>query len=311
MTSKNWDSVISLLQERQFADAIACLDTELRNEPTNVDAFLLRSIAKSQIGLTQDAETDLWRALVVDPSAKGARSALADLFLKDMTAADEAHDFALDSGERQTEADIEAIRRDHSSRYEFAAHWLNGHLDPAHDATGLDLFCGNGYGSRILADLSGARIVGVDGSAAAVAMAETTYGDHRVVFRQALFPFVLTPRAVDFAVCFESVEHVEDCDELLRQVGAATSGPIFLSFPLESGLPFAINKDLFRFHVRHFTMDEMADKLLRLTGRRIVKACGQTVYRLSDRRLADLPNPSRKELSPLNDASQFAVVVAV
>jgi SAM-dependent methyltransferase len=306
----SWDPVISLLEEQRFEDVVAHLDTALCDDPTNVEAFLLRSVAKLSLGLTRNAEADLWRALVVDPTAQGARTALGDLFVQDLTRPDEGRDLTLESGERQIGRAIKDIRRDHSARYEFAAHWLGRNLKLAQESTGLDMFCGNGYGARILADRCGARIVGVDGSAPAVALAEETYGDHRVVFRQAYFPFKLAPASADFAVCFESIEHVDDCDEFLRQVGAATTGPIILSFPLETGLPFTLNKDRFRFHVRHFSINEMAEKLLRLTGRHIVETRGQTVYHLKDGRLAGLRDRSRMELSRLNDESQFALVIA-
>jgi SAM-dependent methyltransferase len=317
----SWDSVITLLQEQRYQDVVADLDAALRDDPTNVEAFLLRSVAKSSLekssleksslGLTRNAEADLWRALVVDPAAQGVRSAMGDLFVQDLTLPNEGRDFALESGERQIGHAISEIRRDHSARYEFAAHWLGRNLESAQDSTGLDLFCGNGYGARILADRCGARIVGVDGSAPAVAFAEHTFGDHRVLFRHAYFPFRLAPASADFAVCFESIEHVDDCDEFLRQVGAATAGPILLSFPLETSLPFALNKDRFRFHVRHFSIDEMADKLLHLTGRRIVETRGQTVYHLKDGLLAGLLDLSRMELSRLSNESQFALVIAV
>ncbi|ABD07490.1 hypothetical protein RPB_2788 [Rhodopseudomonas palustris HaA2] len=309
--NERWDTIISLLQEQSFADAMASLDAISHDDPIDVDAYLLRAVAQKQLGLTKDAEIELWRALVVDPCAAGVRAALGDLFVEDLTQPGHPHDFQLDSGERQTSPQIDMIRRDHSARYEFAAHWLRAHLQPPRDTTGLDMFCGNGYGARILADRCGARIVGIDGSAPAVALAETAYGGHRVVFRQACFPFELTRNAADFAVCFESLEHVEDCDDFLRQVGAATRGPILLSFPLESGLPFAVNRDLFRFHFRHFKADEIAERLLRLTGRRVIEMRGQIVYRIEKGRMSGLLDPSQMELTRLEDDSQFGIVIAI
>jgi SAM-dependent methyltransferase len=307
----SWASVISLLEEQRFTDVVTHLDATLHDQPTNIEALLLRSVARANIGLTQEAEADLWRALVVDPRAAGARTALGDRFVQNPTARREDHDLSLESGERQTAPVVDAVRRDHTARYEFAARWLGQHFTPAHAVTGLDLFCGNGYGAKIIADRCGARIIGVDGSAPAVALAETSYGDHRVVFTQAYFPFELAAASADFAVCFESIEHVADCDQLLRQVGTATTGPILLSFPLESGLPFALNKTSFRFHVRHFTIEEIEEKLSNLTGRRVVEIRGQRVYRLEAGRLAGPLAPAQMELSRLNDESQFAIVVAV
>lgn len=175
----------------------------------------------------------------------GVRDALGDLFVHDMTEPSPERDFSLASGERQTATSLVGIREDHRCRYEFAALWLRDRLTPAHRTTGIDLFCGNGYGSRMLADLAGCRVVGVDGSAEAVAQASQAYADHRVVFRQAYFPFELASRSLDFAVSLESVEHVADCDAFLVALDQAVRGPIVLSFPLENTLKFEINADLF------------------------------------------------------------------
>ncbi|CAN5252858.1 methyltransferase domain-containing protein [soil metagenome] len=311
MINIRWDPVIALLQEQRFADAIVRLDAVSHGDPTDVEAYLLRAVAQMQLGLTKLAEANLWRALVIDPHAGGIRAALGDRFIQDLVAHDDLPNFELNSGERQTSPQLAMIRRDHSARYEFAARWLRQHLQHPQDATGFDLFCGNGYGARILADRCGARIIGIDGSAPAIALAETAYGGHRVVFRQACFPFELSEKSTDFAVCFESIEHVEDCDDFLRKVGQATTGPILLSFPLETGLPFEVNRDLFRFHTRHFTADEMAEKLLRLTGRRVTETRGQIVYHVHDGRMSGLLDPSQMELSRLRDDSQFGLVIAV
>src|SRR5262249_37258600 len=127
----SWDSVITLLQQQRFEDVVADLDAALCDDPANVEAFLLRSVAKSSLGLTRNAEADLWRALVVDPKAQGVRSAMGDLFVQDLTLAEEGRDFALESGERQIGHVISEIRRDHSARYEFAAHWLGRNLKSA------------------------------------------------------------------------------------------------------------------------------------------------------------------------------------
>ncbi|MFB6418391.1 MULTISPECIES: class I SAM-dependent methyltransferase [Bradyrhizobium] len=307
----SWSSVLSLLEEQRFTDVVAHLDATLRSQPTNIEALLLRSIARASIGLTQEAEADLWRALVVNPAAPGVRTALGDRFVRNPAAQLDGHDLSLDSGERQTAHEVGAVRRDHTARYEFAARWLGRHLTVPQAASGLDLFCGNGYGARIIADRCGARVIGIDGSAPAVTLAERSYGDHRVVFTQAYFPFELAAASADFAVCFESIEHVTECDEFLRQAGKATAGPILLSCPLESGLPFALHKSSFRFHVRHFTIEEIEDKLWRLAGRRIAEIRGQMVYRLEAGRLAGLLAPAQMELSRLNGDSQFAIVAAV
>ncbi|ALK10918.1 class I SAM-dependent methyltransferase [Blastochloris viridis] len=310
MSESRWQPVLQSIEAGDFAAAVAALDRTLEAAPLDSEGLMLRAVAKAAQERVADAEADLWRALAIAPAAPGPRAALGDLFVRDLTEPPAQRDFSLGSGERQTSPNLGEIREDHRSRYEFAALWLRDALAPAHRTTGIDLFCGNGYGSRILADLAGCRMVGVDGSADAVTLAETAYGGHRVVFRQAYFPFALTERALDFAVCFESIEHVEDCDGYLATVDAAVRGPILLSFPIETTLPFDINADLFRYHTRHFTISEMEEKLARICKRRIAAIRGQVVYALKNRRLNGYVPPQQMALTAVKPDSQFAVVVA-
>jgi hypothetical protein len=299
-----------MMERGDLAAAIAAFDRTLTVDPLDSEGLMLRAVAKMTMERSADAEADFWRAVAIAPASPGPRAALGDLFVRDLTEPPPQRDFSLGSGERQIAADVAQIREDHRCRYEFAANWLRDALAPAHHTTGIDLFCGNGYGSRILADMAGCRMVGIDGSAEAVALAERAYGSHRVVFRQAYFPFTLTARSLDFAVCFESIEHVEDCDGYLATVDSAVRGPILLSFPLETTLPFHVNADLFKYHTRHFTMAEIEKKLAKICKRRIAELRGQVVYRLKNRRLDGYVAPSQMTLTALRPDSQFVVVVA-
>ena len=306
----DFQDVLALMEEERLPDAAARLDAILAATPLNAEAHMLRAVVTAQRGDRAAAVRDLWRALAIAPDLAGARAALGDLHVEDLDPVPEARDFALDSGERQVATRIEEIRADHRARYVFAARFLRDQAAPTHEKTGLDVFTGNGYGARLVAGRAGCRMIGLDGSADAVAQAEAAYGSHRVVFRQAYFPFGLPADSVDFAIAFESVEHVEDADGFLATIGAASRGPILLSFPLETGLPFAANRDLFRYHVRHFTLPEIADRLEARCGRRIVTAQGQKAYRLQQGRLAGLLPASEMTLAPVEPDSQFAVVAA-
>jgi SAM-dependent methyltransferase len=310
MTGSKWHTVLESLDRGDFAAAERDIEQALAGAPLDSDAMMLRGVVKASQGRDAEAEADLWRSLAITPDLAGARAALGDLVVRDLTHPDPGRDFSLSSGERQTASRLEGIRRDHLCRYEFAALWLRDHLAPAHRVTGIDVFCGNGYGSRLLADRAGCRMIGLDGSAQAVAQAHQAYADHRVVFRQACFPFDLAPRAFAFAVSFESVEHVTDHDAFLSTLDQTARGPILLSFPLETTLRFDLNADLFSYHVRHFTLDEMAEKLARLCRRRITAVRGQTVYHLREGRVTGTVPAERMELTALLPDSQFAVIVA-
>lgn len=305
----NWQPVLDCLQKNDFTEAVELLDSHLSKDPLDIDGRLLRAIACASSGALNRAMHDLWKALAINPASAGTRQALADLFVSGQNPPPDNRDFSLTSGERQVASEVAQIREDHRNRYEFASLWVSRNIKSPQNITGADVFCGNGYGSRILSGLAGCRMIGIDGSPDAVACAEQFYGGARTVFRQAYFPFELTAGVTDFAVCFESIEHVEDYELFLQVLDKTTVGPLIISFPIEDTLRFETNRDLFKYHFRHFTIQDM-EKLINLVGRRIVSSKGQVVYRMKQDRVTGLLPGSAMELTALRQDSQFAVIVA-
>jgi len=90
-------------------------------------------------------------------------------------------------------------------RYEFAArHARPGRL--------LDLACGVGYGTRILADRTGHRVqvLGVDLSPLAIAYATRRYGGPRTGFAVCDAMHFADPLGFDTIVSIETIEHLPD-----------------------------------------------------------------------------------------------------
>lgn len=305
----NWQPVLDCLQKNEFTEAVALLDGHLSKDPLDVDGRLLRAIAYASSGSLKRAMDDLWKAMAINPASAGTRQALADLFVSGQNPPPDNRDFSLSSGERQMASEVAQIREDHRNRYEFAALWVSRNFKSPQNVTGADVFCGNGYGSRILSGLAGCRMIGIDGSSEAVTCAEQFYGGARTVFRQAYFPFDLAENSIDFAVCFESIEHVEDYESFLQVLDKTTNGPLIISFPIEDTLRFEANRDLFKYHFRHFTIQDM-EKLVNLFGRRISSIKGQVVYRIKQDRVNGFLPGSAMELTALREDSQFAVIVA-
>lgn len=166
------------------------------------------------------------------------------------------NDVVILEGERQIAPSVAGIRRDHVARYEFAAQHLPG------GARVIDFACGVGYGARILAE-AGHLVQAYDRDEGALAYAREHYAHERIVFgrRDAHDPEGL-PEA-DCAVCFETVEHLEDPVPLLKALREA-SAHLFVSAPNEAVLPFQQpDGKIARFHYRHYTKDELAELLAR------------------------------------------------
>lgn len=140
----------------------------------------------------------------------------------------------------------------HLHRYELAAALL-----PDAERI-LDLCCGTGYGSRILA-AGGARVLGVDVAPEAVAEAQAALApgeSERVSFEAAdALAFLRDAGAADFdaVVCFEGMEHVPDPEAVAGELERLAAGGVklLLSFPNSRGLG-----ERNRFHVTDFGWEE-------------------------------------------------------
>lgn len=117
----------------------------------------------------------------------------------------------------------EAIRQDdatggetlalHVERYVFAARWARaGRL--------LDLACGVGYGTRLLAERCPdvEEVLGVDISESAVTYASERYGGERTRFTCSNALSFDDPRGFDTIVSLETVEHVSDPAALVARL---------------------------------------------------------------------------------------------
>lgn len=113
---------------------------------------------------------------------------------------------------------------DHVARYRFAARALAA--GPA--GLVIDVACGVGYGARLLAEATGARVVAVDRDAGALATARSRYAHPRVEWRRDECPALATfaDRVADAIVSLETIEHLVDgaamlarCRQLLKPGG--------------------------------------------------------------------------------------------
>lgn len=149
------------------------------------------------------------------------------------------------TGERQVAPTLDGIRADHVARYQ----WAVGKI--AANSRVVDFACGVGYGSQILAE-AGHNVTGYDQSPEALQYARTFYP--KAEYRQA--DGVCPLKVFDVAVCFETIEHVDDPLTLLESFSGAKT--LLASVPNEDVVPFG---DGFAFHHRHYTRDEFAELL--------------------------------------------------
>ncbi|GKV80741.1 methyltransferase domain-containing protein [Pectobacterium versatile] len=304
-------NVLDFLKKNDIEAASSMVKKGLFYFPMDNRFYILSATIAQANNYPMEAFKCLWLALITEPRSQLARNELLHLLVSSYSEElGKDKDFSLDSGERQTGINLQQIRFDHRVRYIFASHWIRRRFGmETRNKVGLDVFCGNGYGSRMIADMTGTRMVGLDGSAEAIDLAENIYGSHRVVFGQALYPFEVNTDFFDFAISFESIEHVDDPKGLLEQIAVASKGPLAISFPDESGLPFDKFGPFFKHHVRHFRREDIISLLSSVGRNNIVAERGQNVYRLEGNKIIGLLQEKDMVLCSHTDDIQFRVMI--
>jgi SAM-dependent methyltransferase len=96
----------------------------------------------------------------------------------------------------------------------------------------VDLACGEGYGSAILAEHA-ESVVGVDANPEAHEHARLKYAKGNLSFRRALVEEFEEGAPYDAIVFLQTIEHVEDADALLQRIGSLLTpeGCAYVSTP--------------------------------------------------------------------------------
>lgn len=155
------------------------------------------------------------------------------------------------TGERFTPECVREIRYEHYHRYAFAAERVRGRKV-------LDAACGEGYGAALLAGTA-ASVTGVDSSEPAIEHAARRYRAGNLEFRCAdclSLPF--PDDSFEAIVSFETLEHLEDHDGLMREFRRvlAPAGFLLLSSP-DKAVYSDRQQQRNEFHVRELYRDEL------------------------------------------------------
>jgi 2-polyprenyl-3-methyl-5-hydroxy-6-metoxy-1,4-benzoquinol methylase len=144
------------------------------------------------------------------------------------------------------------IRNEHLVRYQFVSKFVK------HQRV-LDIACGSGYGSAILAQAGALQVIGMDKSAEAVKTASAEYNLCNLTYKEGDAENISAPdKSFDVVVSLETVEHLSNQDKYIQELArvAKDEALVFISTP---------NKQVFGnqnpFHVKELTKSEFENLL--------------------------------------------------
>lgn len=148
------------------------------------------------------------------------------------------------------------IEDDHIERYRFASQFVKGKII-------LDIACGVGYGSKVLAQAGSLRVDAVDISKDLIAYGTHNYKMENIRFIVGDIRLYKTDVLYNIIVCFETIEHIEDYNKALSNLYSLLSkgGLLVISSPnrlITSPEAKTIkSKPDNKFHVCEFTIEEL------------------------------------------------------
>jgi SAM-dependent methyltransferase len=154
------------------------------------------------------------------------------------------------------------VYEDHVERYRFAARFCGGKRV-------LDIACGSGYGSAMLADAGAESVLGVDISSDNVAYASEHYARSSIRFDVGDIVTYEPDGQFDLITSFETIEHVPDYQGALINLRKLMrdGGALLISSPnrrvTSPGAHCIADRPLNKFHAQEFTPRELRAELMR------------------------------------------------
>jgi 2-polyprenyl-3-methyl-5-hydroxy-6-metoxy-1,4-benzoquinol methylase len=210
------------------------------------------------------------------------------------------------TGERMVPGKVDSILlREHVARYRFA-------LEHAEGKKVLDVACGVGYGSYILA-AKARNVVGLDISKDAIDFAKLNYSAPNMEFTVSdVLSIPFDDKSFDLIVAFEIFEHLADTQKFLNELKRVykDGGMIILSTPNRDYPKSTVENP---FHLKEYDLDEFTNEIrnvfpgeIEIFGqfsRSKSSGLGQTLIRL--KRMLGIGPILKKQIQQINNASEL------
>lgn len=175
------------------------------------------------------------------------------------------------TGERLVTTVLNEIAVEHLSRYAFSQAFVTGKKV-------LDLACGEGYGSFLLAKHA-AEVMGVDIDKKIIEHAQNKYRKNNLSYEcSSATNLSYTDSAFDTVVSFETIEHVSDQQSVLAEIKRVLKkdGFLIISTPNKE-MSMQANEQTNKFHLKELMMEEFV-ALLKMKFSNVVLLQQQNLY---------------------------------
>lgn len=142
------------------------------------------------------------------------------------------------------------IYNEHLVRYEFAKQFVKNKKI-------LDIACGSGYGTKMLANAGAGKVIGIDADENTIKYAQKKYAHQNVEYLAGDAEKIEQgSNLFDVIISFETIEHLQNPNKFLSELArvAKRDGLVIISTP---------NKDVFKqknpFHLKEFSKNEFVE----------------------------------------------------
>ena len=306
-------SIISDLNVRPSAEVFKDLLQLEVSFPADERVNYLKSILYENSGAMEKALTELWNCLGIQPQENLYIEAISKIISsrQNNNESEGLRQGGVKLWKYNPGNSVDKKRIDSIIRYKYIGAELNKFFGSSLNKLGLDLFCGNGYGTKLIHNLTGSRLIGVHNNVEIVAQANSEHGNSRILFVNKNFPLCFRSGIFDYSICHEVLEFFDDHEYILRQLIESTRGPIFVAAPSESGLILNKNKSILKNSIKHIKIEDIEKILKRINSHKIKEIKGQILYKLKNDVISSPLEQEGMYLRPISDASQYYLMTIV
>jgi len=290
-------------------DEVEEINLLLARYPVDTRSQYLGYIVKLNHGDQCGALDSLWTCLEISPKEKVFMESIQDLLAPSNTDSSTTSGY---SGSNNSPVGEYENKPEYlvgiASRYKYVARTLLQNCSTTSSLCGLDLSSKDGSFTRLIHNLTGARMIGICANQDGVQNANNSYGNHRVAFLHQKSPFILRKDIYNFAICFGALEYVSNHELFIENIFEANIKTIFIAVPAGENLARTKHKTRLKDNQFHFSSSELIDICEKNGAYSVKRASSQLFYEPDDAGVLTLVGSNRMYVRPTFPHADFHLV---